>query len=111
PPAAEYGETFQGPVDLPFVAQHPELEWTPNYLPTSETLLEMGKQVVFRGRVHALEFAFKPVRTMEIDIQTPSGVDRKMVWYLLYRVRYLGGELRPKAEDDQFNNQVFGMPE
>ncbi len=111
PPAAEFGETFQGPVDLPLVTEHPELAWDPNYFPKSETLLEMGKNVTFRGPVYCLEFAFKPVRMIELDIPTATGIQRKNVWYLLYRVRYLGGDLQPKSEQDQFNNQVFALPE
>jgi hypothetical protein len=102
-PATEYGETFQGPVDLPFVVQHPELAWTPEYEPVSDTLIEKGKAVIFRGDAYSLEFAFKPVRMISVD-----GTN---VWYLLYRVRYLGGDLKPKVEQDQYNNQVFATPE
>ncbi|MEZ6138808.1 MAG: hypothetical protein R3C53_28310 [Pirellulaceae bacterium] len=102
-PGVEYGDTFQGPVDLPFVAQHPELVWTPEYAPVTDTLIEKGKQVVFRGDAYSLEFAFKPVRMIEVNGQN--------VWYLLYRVRYLGGDLKPKSEQDQYNNQVFATPE
>lgn len=111
PPSIEYDETFQGPVDMPFVVEHPELEWDPNYMPKNETLVAMGRDVVFRGRVHCLEFAFKPVRMIEVDVQTPVGPQRKLVWYMVYRVRYLGGELQPKAEPDQYKNEVFGVPE
>jgi hypothetical protein len=110
-PAMEYGETFQGPVDLPFVVQQPDLAWDPNYAPKSDTLIEMGKQVTFRGDVYCLEFAFKPVRMIEVDIPTNSGVQRKTVWYLLYRLRYLGGDLRPVPEQDAYNNQVFATPQ
>ena len=111
PPGVDYDDTYQGPVDLPYVAEHPELAWTPNYLPENETLLEMGKNIVFRGRAYGLEFAFKPVRMIELDVQTPSGPQQKLVWYMIYRVRYLGGDLQPKAEPDQYNNMVFGTPE
>lgn len=102
PPAVEFGETFQGPIDLPLVSQHPELAWEPNYAARSDTLLEMGKNVVFRGDVYCLDFAFKPVRMIEVQGRT--------VWYLLYRVRYLGGDLRPQVEADKYNNQVFAQP-
>lgn len=111
PPAAEWGETFQGPVDLPLVGQHPELAWTPNYSPVSDTLVERARQITFRGDVHCLEFAFKPVRMLQVDVRTPSGLQRKTVWYLLYRVRYLGGDLRPAVEPDAFDNQVYADPQ
>ncbi len=111
PPGTEYGETFQGPVDLPLVVEHPELAWTPEFSPVSDTLLEKAKQVVFRGESYSLEFAFKPVRMLQADIQTKAGIERKTVWYLLYRVRYLGGDLKPKSEEDQYNNLVYAIPE
>jgi len=100
PPSAEPGETFQGPVDLPFVVTNPELQWTPSYLAENETLLEMGKQIVFRGPVRAFEFAFKPVRMIELDIATRSGVQRKLVWYMIYRIRDVGAELVPEDQPD-----------
>lgn len=106
-PGHEYGDTSQGPVDLPFVAQHPELAWTPQTAPKSETLLELSKRVVFRGDVYGLEFAFKPVRMIELEIPTPEGYRTKNVWYLLYRVRYLGGDHRPVREESPFKNEVY----
>lgn len=99
-PSVEPGETFQGPVDLPFVVTNPELKWTPSYLAENETLLEMGTQVVFRGPVRGFEFSFKPVRMIELDIQTRSGVQRKLVWYLIYRIRDVGAELQPGDQPD-----------
>ncbi len=102
PPAMEYGETFQGPIDLPLVVKNPDIAWDPVYAPVSDTLAEMGRDVVFRGDVYCLDFAFKSVRMVEVQGQT--------VWYLLYRVRYLGGDLRPKVEEDKYNNQVFATP-
>lgn len=101
-PEVQYGETFQGPVDLPLVVNNPNLAWDPYYSPKSDTLAEMARDVVFRGDVHCLDFAFKPVRMIDVGGQT--------VWYMLYRVRYLGGELRPQAEPDKFNNEVFAQP-
>lgn len=108
--SVEFGETFQGPVDLPIVVQHPELSWQPNTAPQSDTLLEMAKQVTFRGPVYCMEFAFKPVRTMEMDVNTANGVERKLVWYLLYRVTYRGNDYQPVIEKDNFDNPVFGKP-
>ena len=107
PPAQEMGDTFQGPVDLPFVSQHPELDWTPNYTAKSETLLEKGKHVIFRGDAYALEFAFKPVRMISVEVPTSEGFRETNVWYLLYRVRYLGQDLKPVPEQDPYNNLVY----
>lgn len=101
-PEVQYGETFQGPIDLPLAIDNPDLAWDPHYAPKSDTLAEMARDVVFRGEVYCLDFAFKPVRMIDVGGQT--------VWYLLYRVRYVGGELRPKAEPDKYNNEVFAQP-
>lgn len=102
-PAMQYGETFQGPIDLPLVMENPELAWDPYYAPKSDTLDQMARNVVFRGNVYCLDFAFKPVRTIEIDGQ--------IVWYMVYRVRFLGGELRPKVEPDAYQNEVYATPD
>jgi hypothetical protein len=102
PPAMQYGETYQGPIDLPMLVNKPDLEWEPHYSPKSETLAEMAKDVVFRGDVYCLDFAFKPVRMIEVQGQN--------VWYLLYRIRYVGGDLRPAVEPDPYGNQVFAAP-
>ena len=101
-PAMEYGETFQGPIDLPLTVNNTDLAWDPHYSPKSDTLAEMARNVVFRGDVYCLDFAFKPVRMIDVGGQT--------VWYMLYRVRYLGGELRPQVEPDKYNNEVFAQP-
>lgn len=103
PPAVQYGETFQGPIDLPVIVNNPDLAWDPHYAPKSDTLAEMARDVVFRGDVYCLDFAFKSVRMFELDGQT--------VWYLLYRVRYLGGELRPTVEPDKYDNQIYATPQ
>lgn len=102
PSTPEQGETALGPVDLPLVAKYPDLAWTPNYLPVSNTLLGKSKDVIFRNDVYALEFAFKPVRMIQVN--------DKLVWYLLYRVRNVGGDLRPEPNKDNYGNEIFSDP-
>ena len=102
-------ETFDGPLTLKtFLDAHPELEWsaetftdgTPHYDPRSRTLVEMAKQVVLRREIYSLEFSFKPLRQMYIDVPVAGGKkQRKLVWYMVYRVRYRGGDLRPAADE------------
>ncbi|GIW96889.1 MAG: hypothetical protein KatS3mg111_0222 [Pirellulaceae bacterium] len=111
PPSAQWGDTALGPVNLPLVAEHPELQWTPNYFPVSDTLIRKASQVTFRTDVYCLEFAFKPVRMIEVEVPTAEGLENKTVWYLLYRVRYLGGDLHPVPEPDKYENEVFGNPQ
>lgn len=111
PASIEFGETFQGPVDLPLAVQHPELQWKPNSAPQSETLLELSKNITFRSPVYGLEFAFKPVRILEADVTTAMGTERKNVWYLVYRVTYRGNDFQPTVEKDQFDNEIYGKPD
>jgi hypothetical protein len=102
PPGNEPGDTVVGPVDLPFVAENPGLAWTPNYAPQSSTLLEQGKDVKFRNDAYCLEFACKPVRMIDVELPTKIGYRTKRVWYLLYRVRYLGSDDSP-TEEPKYN--------
>ena len=109
PPDQNSEDTALGPFDLDFVSQHPELEWAPPEFPDgkpffaapSETLLAMSRDVTLRHEVWALEFSFKPARFIEVDLpQANGGFQRKVVWYLLYKVRYVGNDLAPKTAID-----------
>jgi len=102
-------ETFTGPLKLQkFLDAHPELEWakptfadgSPHFDPRSRTLVEMAKQVVLRREVYCMEFSFKPLRHIYVDVPVGGGAtQRKLVWYMVYRVRYRGGDLRPVADE------------
>lgn len=108
PPAPKPEETFSGPKSLQsLIDSHPELQWSapshpdgsPHFDPRSRTLIEMAKEVIFRREVYCLEFAFKPLRQIYIDVPQPDGrLQRKLIWYMVYRVRYRGGDLRPAAD-------------
>jgi hypothetical protein len=72
------------------------LEWTPEFLAASDTLYGIADDVKFRRDVWCLEFAFKPLRMIEVDVPLPSGgTQRKLVWYLVYSVRNTGQVLKP----------------
>ena len=103
-PDQNSGDTALGPFDLDFVAQHPELAWAapdfpenkPHYGSPSETLLAQSRDVIFRHTVWGLEFAFKPVRLIEVDVMQSNGkLQRKVVWYMIYKIRYAGDDLAP----------------
>jgi hypothetical protein len=110
PPSVDPKETFDGPLTLQtFLDAHPEIEWSgpqfqdsgnaPHFDPRTRTLVEMAKQVILRREVFCLEFSFKPLRQILIDVPRPDGrLQRKLVWYMVYRVRYRGGDLRPAPE-------------
>ncbi len=96
PPRPENGEAFSGPRELiEITARIPNLDWTPNYTPKAETLLEMARTVTIRrNKVWNLEFAFKPLRMVWVDVPQPNGVmERKLIWYMVYRLTNRGRHL------------------
>lgn len=107
-PAPHAEETFTGPITLQsLIDAHPEIEWSapdfedgrPHFDPRTRTLVEMARQVTLRREVYCLEFSFKPLRMMHLDIPQPDGrMARKLVWYMVYRVRYRGGDLKPATD-------------
>lgn len=119
PPQPTAEETFTGPLTLrQFINAHPEINWkAPDFKdgrpysdPRTRTLAEMAKQVVLRREVYSFEFAFKPLRQIYIDIPQPNGrMQRKLIWYMVYRVRYLGGDLR--AAPDPATEAPYGRIE
>ncbi len=116
PAAAEAGETFDGPLTLKSLLDaYPEIEWdadhfvnrTPHFDPRTRTLPEMAKQAILRREISCLEFSFKPLRQIYVDLPRKNGqLQRKLVWYMVYRVRYRGGDLRP-AVDRLADTPVF----
>lgn len=108
PPAPKPEETFDGPMTLQSLLDaYPEIQFggnshpdgEPHFDPRSRTLVEMAKQVILRREIYCMEFSFKPLRHIYIDIPRADGrMQRKLVWYMVYRVRYRGGDLRPAAD-------------
>ena len=101
PPERKLGETGIGPHPLVEVTVGlPDLDWTPNFEPKTQTLLERAKGVRFRHPIWGLEFAFKPLRMIEVDVpQAPGRMQTKQVWYLVYRVKNVGYDLNPVPEE------------
>lgn len=87
--------------DVPEIRANESLKWEPSSTTKSRTLFEMGKDAVFVNDVWCLEFAFKPLRMIAVDVPQPSGrVQRKLIWYIVYRVRNTGAGLTGKVNDD-----------
>lgn len=114
PPAPDPKETFDGPQTLQSLLDaYPEIQYggdshpkgEPHYDPRSRTLVDMARQVILRREIYCFEFSFKPLRQIYLDVPMPNGkMRRKLVWYMVYRVRYRGGDLRPAAD------QIAGVP-
>ncbi len=109
PPAPDPLETFDGPLTLQTLLDgHPEILWggashpegVPHFDPRSRMLAEMAQQVFLRREIYCFEFAFKPLRQILTDVPRPDGrLQRKLIWYMVFRIRYLGGDLRPAADE------------
>jgi hypothetical protein len=110
-PAGQASETFSGPRPIVEITTGiPDLDWTPNYEPKSTTLLERAKSVTFRHPIWNLEFAFKPLRMIDIDVPQPSGkMQRKTVWYMVYRVKNTGYDLNPVPVQEQLGKKSFDI--
>ncbi|MAI34528.1 MAG: hypothetical protein CMM07_23035 [Rhodopirellula sp.] len=109
PSSIQPEETFDGPLKLePFLNSYPQIVFSeasghpdskPHFDPRTRTLVDRAKEVIFRRTVFCFEFSFKPLRQIYIDVPRPDGrMQRKLVWYMVYRVRYRGGDFRPAAD-------------
>jgi len=99
PPAPQAEEMFSGPaplVELPIAIK--DLQYEPKLAATSSTVYERAQSAMLRRTIWNLEFSFKPMRMMYIDVPQASGrMQRQLVWYMVYRVRNLGHHLKPKG--------------
>ena len=102
-------------IDYESVANRVDLTELLAVLP-AEPAPELQSEIRFRPDVWAtdvrhvrdvwcLQFSFKPVRIIDVDIPNDSGnFDRKKVWYLVYKVKNLG----PAELDEQRINSILG---
>jgi hypothetical protein len=87
--------------DVVEIRANAALQWQPEFLTASKTLYGMADDVKFRRNIWCLEFSFKPLRMIEVDVPRPSGgAERKLVWYLVYRARNTGEVLKPVQGKD-----------
>ncbi|MCH2127603.1 MAG: hypothetical protein MK179_00605 [Pirellulaceae bacterium] len=102
-------ETVSGPRELPDITRGiPDLDWQPNFSPKTRRLLDKAQSIILRRGIWNLEFAFKPVRMLNVDIPQPDGtMERNLVWYLAYRVTNRGHHLKPQTQQDPFGNETF----
>ena len=96
PPGLEPADTVNVH-DMVEIRANQQLRHTPNLLSESRTLFEMAKDVEFRQNIWCLEFSFKPLRMLAVDLPQASGkMQRKLIWYMVYRVRNTGAGLAPE---------------
>jgi hypothetical protein len=101
-PAPEARDMYSGPValaELPVAIEG--LEYEPKLSSKSSTVFERSKTVTLRRTVWTLEFSFKPLRMIYVDIPQSTGrMQRQLVYYLVYRVRNLGNHWQPQATNE-----------
>ncbi|RMF92885.1 MAG: hypothetical protein D6741_14440 [Planctomycetota bacterium] len=86
-PELEYDETHD---------THPIVELT-----TLDPSFTFAQNADFRRDIWGLEFAFKPVRMIYVDLPQPSGLmQRKLIWYMVYRVTNNMKVLHPVPQPD-----------
>ena len=103
PPSAQIADTVSRRgflAELKAVGGGKALSWKPQELADSDTMAFQADAAEIRREVWSLEFTFKPLRLIEVSTQGPSGsAETRKVWYLMYRVRDLGGHLQPVREE------------
>src|SRR4051812_37442302 len=99
PPSPEAQEMFSGPqplVEIPAVMKNAKYE--PKLSSPSSTVYEKSQNVMLRRTIWNLEFSFKPMRMIYVDVPQSSGrMQRQLLWYMVYRVRNPGNHLKPKG--------------
>jgi hypothetical protein len=87
--------------DIVELRANPQLAWTPSSTTKSRTLYEMANDAVFVNDVWCLEFTFKPMRMIAVDVPLPNGrLQRKLIWYMVYRVRNTGAGITGQVQPD-----------
>lgn len=62
---------------------------------------DWAKNVAFRRDIWTLEFRFKPVRMIWVDVPQANGkMRRKLIWYMVYNVTNPGKAMKPAQQED-----------
>jgi hypothetical protein len=101
PPEPLEAELFTAPRELvQLEANAKGLDYTPNFAAKSSTAGERAKEAILRRTIWNLEFAFKPMRMLMVDVPQPTGrLERKRIWYMVYKVRNPGGHWKPVGKE------------
>ncbi|XZE22131.1 hypothetical protein SH449x_002047 [Pirellulaceae bacterium SH449] len=113
-------DTALGPYDLELLSRFPELAWgepnfpegKPNFASSEETLYQLSRGVTLRPkRVWSLDFAFKPVRSIAVEIPNAQGeLQKRIAYYMVYSVRNPGKGVRSEASDANAEVRIVDLP-
>jgi hypothetical protein len=88
-----------------------QLDWKPETQSSSDTLKVLTKDIPFRRGVWYLEFTFKPLRIINVDMPLADGkMSDRLVWYMLYRVKNLGQHLEAEPEGNKNQSLAANQP-
>lgn len=101
-PADRSGDDALLRADIPEITEGlVDLAWEPKQAPVGATLVEQGRNRDFPRDIWCLEFAFKPPRQIDVDVPARDfRMQRKRLWYLLYRVKNTGARRIVMADGD-----------
>jgi hypothetical protein len=88
-----------------------KLDWQPKTQSATETLGVKTKDIPFRRGAWYLQFSFKPLRLIDVDVPLADGrMDRRQIWYMVYRVTNLGQHLEADATDGKNQTVAANQP-
>lgn len=94
-------ETFSQHDIVEILQGVPNLDWQPHSAGVTRTLKAMATLAMFRKDAWTLEFTFKPMRMMWVDVPQEGGkAERKLIYYIVYHVKNTGQHLHPEANPD-----------
>jgi hypothetical protein len=68
-------------------------------LTAADSKFDWAKDIAFRRDIWALDFKFKPMRMIWVDVPQPDGfMQRKLIWYMVYSVTNPGKVMHPVAD-------------
>ncbi len=74
---------------------------------TVDSTFDFAKDVSFHQNIWYLEFEFKPIRMIEVNIPQPNGqMMKKNVWYMIYKVKNPGKAYQAEKDTDNSYKMV-----
>lgn len=86
-------------------------EYKLNYSTDRVSVAKLADSVVMFREVGGLEFTYKPLRTAVVEVPENGGLKKKTVYYLIYRVRNLGGHITTEFVKNEYGYEVQEIKE
>jgi hypothetical protein len=112
PPERQNAETASSHDLIRLLEKSPEFGQRENPSKPGEIAIKnLARSVRLTHKIWALEFNFKPMRMIEVDVPRPGEkFDRKNIWYMIYYVRYLPLPPKGKAKEGEEVKQPEAEP-